>query len=159
MPPAVLYLAGLSVLLTDVDVRAHRLPDVVMLPSYPVVLALLGATSLCGSGSGSLLRAVLGGAAGYGCWLLLWAATRGGVGFGDVKLAGVLGLYAGWLGWGAWLVATFAGVLYAGTTGAVLLLLGRVARRTRLPMGPFLLAGTLTAALGGHGLVDALLQI
>jgi leader peptidase (prepilin peptidase) / N-methyltransferase len=69
----------------------------------------------------------------------------GGMGFGDVKLAGLLGLYLGWLGWSSVWVGAFAGFLLGGLAGGGLLLAGRANRRTTIPFGPAMLAGALLA--------------
>jgi leader peptidase (prepilin peptidase)/N-methyltransferase len=70
---------------------------------------------------------------------------RGGMGLGDVKLAGVLGLYLGWLGWSAVWIGTFAGFLLGGLVGAVLLLTRAATRKSAIPFGPAMLAGALLA--------------
>ena len=81
-------------------------------------------------------------------------ATPRGVGFGDVKLAGILGMYGGWLGWSAWTLSLLTASLYAGAVGVVLLASGRAGLRSRVAMGPYLVAGALTAALVGQQLLD-----
>lgn len=152
--PAYLYLVAVGVTLSLVDLRSHRLPNALNLPSYPIAAGLLGAAALVGSGSGSLARALLGGAASYLLYLALRLASPRGVGFGDVKLAGVLGMYGGWLGWSVWTLSLLTASLYAGAVGLVLLALGRAGLRSRVAMGPCLVAGALTAALVGQQLVD-----
>ena len=148
--PAFLYLAAVGVTLSLVDLRSHRLPNALTLPSYPIAAALLGAAAVAGSGSGSLGRALLGGAASYLLLLALRLATPRGVGFGDVKLAGVLGMYGGWLGWSAWTLSLLTASLYAGVVGVVLLASGRAGPGRRVAM----VAGALTAALVGQQLID-----
>lgn len=152
--PAYLYLVAVGVTLSLVDLRSHRLPNALTLPSYPITAGLLGAAALAGSGSGSLARALLGGAASYLLYLVLRLASPRGVGFGDVKLAGVLGMYGGWLDWSAWTLSLLTASLYAGAVGLVLLALGRAGLRSRVAMGPYLVAGALTAALLGQQLAD-----
>lgn len=152
--PAFLYLAAVGVTLSLVDLRSHRLPDALTLPSYPAAAALLGVAAVAGSGSGSLGRALLGGAASYLLLPALRLATPRGVGFGDVKLAGVLGVYGGWLGWSARTLSLLTASLYAGGVGVVLLASGRAGLRSRVAMGPYLVAGALTAALVGQQLID-----
>ncbi|MFC7480110.1 hypothetical protein ACFQX7_08815 [Luedemannella flava] len=72
------------------------------------------------------------------------------MGFGDVKLAGLLGLYLGWLGWGPVIVGTFAGFLFGAVVGAVLMLIRRAGRKSAVAFGPFMLAGAFLAIfLGG----------
>jgi len=153
--PAFLYLAAVGVTVAVVDLRSHRLPNALTLPSYPAAAALLGMAAVAGSGSGSLGRALLGGAASYLLLLTLRLATPRGVGFGDVKLAGILGMYGGWLGWSAWTLSLLTASLYAGAVGVVLLASGRAWLRSRGAVGPYLVAGALTAALVGPQLIDS----
>ena len=151
--PAFLYLAAVGVTLSLVDLRSHRLPNALTLPSYPIAAALLGVAAVAGSASGSLGRALLGGTASYLLLLALRLASPSGVGFGDVKLAGILGMYGGWLGWRAWTLSLLTASLYAGAVGVVLLATGRAGPRSRVAMGPYLVAGALTAALVGPQLI------
>ncbi len=155
--PAYLYLVAVGLTLSLVDLRSHRLPNVLTLPSYPIAAGLLAAAALLGSSSGSLGRALLAGAASYLLYLALRLANPRGLGFGDVKLAGVLGMYSGWLGWSAWTLSLLAASLYAGTIGLALLALRRLDRRSHMALGPYLIAGTLTAALIGQRLLDGAL--
>ena len=157
--PAYLYLAavGLALALIDLDVR--RLPDALTLPSYPVVAALLALGAALGSGSGELVRALLGGLAMAGSYFALFFAHPRGMGFGDVKLSGVLGMATAWFGWGAFGVGLFAGFLLGGVWGIALLLSGRGGRKSAVPFGPFMLAGTLLAVLAGQPLADAYVRL
>src|SRR6476469_4129507 len=98
--PAYLYLAAVGVALALIDLDVKRLPDVLTLPSYVVAAVLLGIASL--NEPHLLLRAVLGGLAMFGVYFALAFAYPAGMGFGDVKLSGVLGLFTAWLGWDVW---------------------------------------------------------
>ena len=153
--PAFLVLVAVGVTLTAVDVRLHRLPDALTLPSYPLLVLLLAGAALLGADSGSFTRALSGGAAMFLCYLALHLANPRGLGFGDVKLAGVLGLCTGWLGWGVWAVGIASASLFAGVFGLALLLLRRAERRSSVAMGPFLVLGALTAVLVGQQVADA----
>ncbi len=157
--PAYLYLAavGLALALIDLDVR--RLPDLLTLPSYPVVAGLLLVAALAGSGSGSLLRALLGGLAMWSFYVVLRLAYPAGMGLGDVKLAGVLGMATGWLGWAEWGVGLFAGFLLGGVWSLGLVAAGRANRKTTVPFGPFMLLGCLLAVLVGGRLMRAYLDL
>ena len=157
--PAYLYLAAVGLALALIDVDVKRLPDVLTLPSYVVVAALLGLAALLGSDSGDLLRALLGGGAMYALYFALCFAYPAGMGFGDVKLAGVLGMATAWYGWGAWTVGLFAGFLFGGVFGVALILLRRGGRKSKVPYGPFMLAGALLAVLAGERLADAYLSL
>lgn len=128
-----------------------------MLPSYAVGLALLGLAALVDRNPDAFGRAVIGMAALFAFYFLLALAYPAGMGFGDVKLSGVLG-YLGYLGVGELLVGAFAGFLLGGLAGAALVVLRRAGRKTAIPFGPFMLAGALVGILAGHPLADAYLS-
>jgi leader peptidase (prepilin peptidase)/N-methyltransferase len=86
----------------------------------------------------------------YGFYLALRLIHVGGMGGGDVKLAGVIGLYLGWLGWGALAVGALAAFLLGGVFGVLLLALRRAGRRSAIPFGPWMLAGAWTGILAGE---------
>ncbi len=157
--PAYLYLAAVGLALAVIDLDVRRLPDLLTLPSYPVAVVLLALAAALGSDSGALTRALLGGVAMFAFYFLLCLAYPAGMGFGDVKLSGVLGLYTAWLGWGAWAVGFFCGFLFGGVWGVGLILLGRGGRKTKVPFGPFMLLGTLLAVLVGEPLAAAYLRL
>lgn len=145
--PAYLYLALVSLPLAAIDVEQHRLPDVLTLPSYPIALALLGAAALFGGQGRHMLPAVVGMVALGVLYVVLHLVNPRGMGLGDVKLAGVLGIYLGWLGADTWLVGAFLGVLFGGLTAVALLVLRKVTAKSYIPFGPFMIAGTLVAVL------------
>jgi leader peptidase (prepilin peptidase) / N-methyltransferase len=147
--PAFCYFGVLAVALAFIDARSQRLPDFLTLPSYPVALILLAVAATATSGGGRrILDALVGMAA---AWLLFFAQALiypAGIGWGDVKLSGLVGMYLGWLGvgWlglGALAAGLFLGYLLAASAGVVLLGTRRATAKTRLAFGPFLLAGTL----------------
>ncbi len=90
------------------------------------------------------MRALIGMAALYAFYFVLAFIYPAGMGFGDVKLAGVLGLYLGWLGWAELVVGGFLGFLLrrCGRPG-LLMPVRRAGRKSQIPFGPFMLAGAL----------------
>ena len=148
--PAFLYLGAVCVALTLIDVDVKRLPNALTLPSYAVGAVLLGAAALADGDRDRLVRALLGMAALYAVYFALAFAYPAGMGFGDVKLAGVLGLYLGWLGWPVWAVGLVAGFVSGGLFGVVLLAAGRAGRKTAIPFGPFMIFGALLAIFAGQ---------
>lgn len=157
--PAFLYLGAVGVALALIDLDTKRLPDALTLPSYLVGVVLLSGAVLLGADAGLLLRAVLGMAALFAFFFGLAFAYPAGMGFGDVKLAGVLGLFLGWVGWGALLVGAFTGFLLGGVVGVVVVLRKRGGRKTAIPYGPFMLLGAFLAVLVGQPLFDAYLGL
>jgi leader peptidase (prepilin peptidase)/N-methyltransferase len=144
--PAYLYFVVIAVVLAVIDLESRRLPNVIVLPSYVVLAVLLTASSLWRHDFWPLARAGIGGALLFVFFMVLAAAQPAGMGFGDVKLAGLIGLALGYLSWSALLIGAFAGFLLGGIAGVVLLARGR-SRDTTIPYGPFLIAGALLAIL------------
>jgi leader peptidase (prepilin peptidase)/N-methyltransferase len=143
--PAFCYLAVLAVPLALIDARYQRLPDVLTLPSYPVALVLLGAgAAFVPAGGRHLAGALIGMAAVWLFYALQVIIYPAGMGWGDVKLSGLIGLYLGWFGPRALLAGVLGGYLLAAVTGIALFAARRAGRKSRLPFGPFMLAGALT---------------
>ena len=98
--PAFCYLAAISIALALIDVEVHRLPDAIVLPSYPIALVLLAIPTVADrEWDRRLVPTLVGGLALWLFYFVLVLIYPAGMGFGDVKLAGVLGLYLGWRGW------------------------------------------------------------
>ncbi len=157
--PAYLYFAAVGVALALIDLDVKRLPDALTLPSYVVGATLLGIAALAGSDSGEWIRALLGAAAFFAVYFALCFAYPAGMGFGDVKLAGVLGLYLAWIGWDAWGVGLMLGFFLGGFFGIGLVLAKKGGRKTAVPFGPFMLVGALIGVLAGPELFDGYLRL
>lgn len=156
--PAFLYLGAIGVALALIDLDVKRLPNAIVLPSYVVAAVLLGAAAVLGDDWGSYLRAGLGMAALFGFYFLLALVYPAGMGWGDVKLAGVLGAYLGWLGWAEVVTGAFLGFLFGGVVGMGLMASRRAGRKSQIPFGPFMLVGALVAILWGSALADLYLD-
>ncbi|MBH0008443.1 A24 family peptidase [Salinibacterium sp. SWN1162] len=139
--PAFLYFAAISIALTLIDLDTQTLPNKIVLPSILVGLALLAIAS-AGTGNWSaLLGAVLGSLALFIFYFIVAIVSPRGMGMGDVKLAAVVGLYLGWLGWGTLAVGAFAAFLLGGLFAIALLVFKKAGRRSAIPFGPWMIAG------------------
>ena len=141
------YLGVLAVALAQVDAVVQRLPDSLTLPAYPALIALLGVAAIVSHDGAALLRALLGGLALGGGYLLLGLASRWQLGGGDIKLAGLVGLALGWLGWRTLITGASLGFVLAAAVSLILLAAGRVSRQTMISFGPFMLGGALLAVM------------
>ena len=152
-----MYLVPVGVALAVVDWRTRLLPTWVIAPSYAVVAVLALAAALLGHDLDDLARAGWGWAVAGGTFLLLWLIYPRGMGYGDVRLSGVLGIALGYLGWGELLVGVYAGFLLGGIGGTLLTLL-RIVDRRAYPFGPFMLLGALIGVVWGGSIADLYLN-
>jgi leader peptidase (prepilin peptidase)/N-methyltransferase len=160
--PALLYLAAISVALALIDLDVHRLPDSIVLPSYLVGVALLALASANPGGTAdwdALVRALIGGVVLFAFYFVVTYIHPAGMGFGDVKLAGVLGMYLAWFGWGQLVVGWFAAFLLGGVAAVVLLVTGRAGRKSGIPFGPWMLAGAWVGLVVGGTLWSSYLDL
>jgi leader peptidase (prepilin peptidase)/N-methyltransferase len=155
---ALWWLAAVSVILTVIDVDTRRLPRSIVLPGYAVAGLALFASCLLGAPWTSLGRAAIGMAAMFALYALLRVIRPDGMGAGDVRLAGLLGLYLGWFGWGALAVGALAGFVFGGVFGLVLMAVRKAGRRSAIPYGPWLLAGAWAGILAGEPIAAAYLS-
>src|SRR5262245_20149722 len=144
---------GLLVAISVIDLRHYRIPNRLV---YPAVL-LSAAFVVVGDLAGAPLSAAWAGigliAYGAGLLVLPLVAPRG-MGMGDVKLAGLIGLVLGAVDLSLVAVAAAAGILLGGV-GAIVALLAGAGRKTRIPYGPFMAGGAAVAVFVGDALVDA----
>jgi leader peptidase (prepilin peptidase)/N-methyltransferase len=118
--PAYLYLAAIGMTLAMIDFDMRRLPDTLVLPSYVIAVLLL---MPAGAMSGDWLtagRAFAGMAALAAIYFALTVAYPHSLDFGDVKVAGLIGLYLGWFSWAALLVGAIAGLAIVAIGGSAL---------------------------------------
>jgi leader peptidase (prepilin peptidase) / N-methyltransferase len=134
-----------GVVLGSVDLLAHRLPDRVTYPAAVVCAAAFLADAAVLDSWAALARALTAAAAGLAVAGLGWLVSPQGLGLGDVKLLGLLGLVLGWFGWGVLLAGVFLGLLVGAAVSLALLAVRRVGWRTAIPFGPPLLAGAVVA--------------
>jgi leader peptidase (prepilin peptidase)/N-methyltransferase len=156
---AFLYLAAITVALAMIDIDTHTLPNAIVLPAYAVGGFLLLVAALFGGEPARLLTALAGGAAMFALYLVLALLYPGGMGLGDVKLAGVLGIYLGWLGWGSIAVGAFGGFLLGGVFAVVLLTTRRANRKSGIPFGPWMLAGAWVGIFAGNSIATGYLAL
>lgn len=157
--PAYLYLGAVGVALFMIDIDVKRLPNAIVLPAYVVLPVLLALASWATDDWGALLRAGIAGAVLYAFYFVAMIVYPGGMGFGDVKLAGVLGMALGWVGWGALAVGAFGAFLLGGVFSIGLLAFRRADRKSGIPFGPWMLLGAALGLACGEQLWNAYLGL
>ena len=147
--PAFLVLAAGLVALSVIDLEHFLLPNRIV---YPLAIGTLGLLALAALGDDAWAafgRAILGGVAAAVALGALHLASPRSMGFGDVKLAFVLGLVLGWLGWSELVLGLFCGFLAGAVVGLALIAARHRGRKDHMPFGPFLAFGTLVVLLWG----------
>jgi len=144
------FFGVLGVALAAIDIAVQRLPDLLTLTAYPILIALLTGAAIAGHDFAALLRALLGGLALAGVFLVLALVRPGQLGGGDIKLAGVAGLALGWLGWPVLIVGAALGFVLSAVVSVALLAARRVTLHSAISFGPFLLGGALLAMLASR---------
>lgn len=154
---AVLWLVVVGVLLATVDLRVTRLPNILVGLAYTGAVPLLALATFRSPAEPHLDRAIATLISVFlvmALYWLLWRVHPGGIGYGDVKLSGFTGLYAGWAaGVPGALAASFWAFGAFSLVGLVLLALRRISRRQPFPLGPFMLGATFVIALAGEPLL------
>ncbi len=156
---AMLYLAAVSIALALIDVDTRRLPFWIVTPSWFVGAGLLGAAALLAGEPGAAVRMLTGAVALWGLYRVLHLLYPRGMGYGDVRLAGLIGAYLAWLGYGPLVVGAFAGFLLGALGGVVLIAAKGAGLKATIPYGPYMLAGTWVALVAGRPLAEGYLQL
>jgi leader peptidase (prepilin peptidase)/N-methyltransferase len=146
---AFLALAAVSVALAAIDLELAVLPNRIVVPALIATVALLSASGAISGDLIAIARMLIGGAALFLLYALLALVPRG-MGYGDVKLAALLGAAMAWVGIPALVVGAFAAFILGGIVGVALLIARRAGRGARIPFGPWMLAGAWVGIFAGE---------
>lgn len=145
--PAYLFLVAIAPALGVIDAVTRRLPNFIVLPSYPLTALLLGFAAWRAGNLGPFWRMLFAGAITYALLLVIaLTAPPRAFGWADVKLGGLLGLFLGYLGW----MTTLLGMMTGWSLAAIYVVVRALSRSRRgqpLPMGPAFLIGALLTVI------------
>jgi leader peptidase (prepilin peptidase)/N-methyltransferase len=153
--PAYCFFFAVLVAVAALDVEHRVIPNRILRPALVTTVPLLGAAAIADGAGRPALDALVGGALAFAALALVHLAQPRGLGFGDVRLAGFIGLYLGWLGLAdvalgllvAFVLAAVGALAVVMATGSGLLV--------RLPFAPFLGAGAVLVVFWGAPLARA----
>lgn len=157
----------LFIILIITDLEQGILPNKVVYPGMAIALIMAGLGTIFGFEPVLIKEAIprlhklwianaaIGGAAGFVILFIIALVFRGGMGWGDVKLAGLIGIAAGFP---LVLVAIFLAVVGGGLVAVILLLLKIKKRKEPIPFGPFLSIAAMSTLLWGNDLLHWYLQ-
>jgi leader peptidase (prepilin peptidase) / N-methyltransferase len=137
--------AAIAVQLALIDLTEQRLPRTLIWPTTAVLLLLLAVDAIHDQSAEAVIRAVAGAAVLVALYLLLGIASHGGLGAGDIRLAGPVGLLLAWHNWQALTLGTLLGLAGSAAAGIITAALAR--KRVDVPHGPAMLTGAFTALL------------
>jgi prepilin signal peptidase PulO-like enzyme (type II secretory pathway) len=136
-----------------VDAECHLLPRKIVTPALGVVGVGLAALSLAEGRGTPALDAAIGAVVGFVVLFALYRVTRGGIGFGDVRLAALCGAVEGFVGLDRVAVAILVGFVAAGVVSLLLVGARRATLRSAIPFGPFLALGAVVSVVFGPNLL------
>jgi leader peptidase (prepilin peptidase)/N-methyltransferase len=142
------------VALVWIDLRTKRLPREITYAALALSAPVLALAAVINDEPERIWQALLGAAIALAFMWLVYVASRGGMGDGDVRLAPLLGMHLGYLNPGIVPIGLFLGFLLGAVVGVVAMTVGKAGRKTALPFGPFLAAGTVLAVFVGQDVVN-----
>ena len=152
-PAFCVLMAGL-VALSWIDLHTKRLPREITYWTAGLGAPLLVVAALVEHAPKRIWMMLLGAAISLAIMALIYWASRGGMGDGDVRLSPLLGAYLGWLNPGLAPVGLFFGFLIGAIVGVSMMIEQGGSRKMAVPFGPFLALGTVLAIFVGQRYID-----
>jgi leader peptidase (prepilin peptidase)/N-methyltransferase len=150
-----LPLTPVAVMLSVIDWHTRLLPRLVVLPATLLATVLVVTVGLATDHREAMVRALLAMVlVRTFFWLLWWFLPGAGMGFGDVRLAALVGLVLGWVGWGAVAIGIWVGTVAFGVPGLILAIVRRDRKLMKkpFPYGPFMVFGAFVGLVWGTAL-------
>lgn len=147
-------LVPVAIALSYVDWHTRLLPRLVVLPATLATVLAMVVVGLASDERDALVRALVAMVAVRSFFWLLWFVRSAGMGFGDVRLAALVGLVLGWVGWGAVAIGVWVGFVAFAVPGLLLAVVrrDRALLKQAFPFGPFMAAGALVGLVWGPAL-------
>jgi len=157
--PVYAYFVWLSITLSIIDFRELRLPNKYVYPAYGIVSLGLLLPALVDNLWDSFWAAMVCAVSGLALFMVMHVVYPSGLGMGDVKLAGVIGMIAGWVSWSTAIVCLMLAFFLSAIVSIGLLVSRKATMKSALPFGPFMLGGAIIAVpsrrLCAHSLLSA----
>ncbi len=152
--PAYLAFGGTTLAVTLTDIDHQLIPNRILFPGLGVAAGLLVIGAAIVGDSDDLIRAAIAGLVYFSGLLIVALVARGGFGMGDVKLALLLGIFLGFVGWGSLGVGFTLSILLGGVASVLVMIFTRKGRRSRFAYGPYLVAGAWIGLFWGPQIFD-----
>jgi len=151
-------LAATLVAQTAIDLETQRLPRSITYTAMVMGAVALTVAAIVIDEPERIWMAAVGAVIALAIMWLIYTLSKGGMGDGDVRLAPLLGMYLGWINPGIVAPGLFFGFIAGAVVGVAMMAGNRAGRRTALPFGPFMAAGTVIAIFVGQPFVDVVMQ-
>ncbi len=152
--PAYLVFFACLLVVTVIDLEYSIIPNRIVYPTIFASLPLLALAALAKGDFGRLGSALAGAGIAFAVMFVVHLISPESMGFGDVRLTFIIGLFLGWLSLSHVVVGLFLGFALGAVVGVGLMLTRRRGRKDSVPFGPFLAAGAALAVLLGRPLID-----
>jgi leader peptidase (prepilin peptidase) / N-methyltransferase len=152
--PAYLVFFACLLVVSVIDLEYSIIPNRIVYPTIFASLPLLAVAALVDDDFGRLGTALVGAAIAFGVLFVVHLISPASMGFGDVRLSFILGLFLGWLGLSHVVAGLFLGFALGAVVGVGLMLTKRRGRKDSVPFGPFLAGGAALAVLFGRPLIS-----
>ena len=156
--PGFLLFAWVLFVVSIIDIDTRKIPNRLMYPLTPALLVLMVAAAVLAGSPRRALDVVIGGIGAFVVLLVIALIQPRGMGMGDVKLAGFIGIALGYLSIGLVVLGIFGGFLLGGVVSIVLLVTRARGRRDMIPFGPYLAGGALLTLFAGQPVLEAYLR-
>lgn len=151
--PAYLVFFAALLAISVIDLQLQIIPNRIVYPAIFASIPLLALAALAAGDWTDFTQAMVSAAVAWLALLAVHLVQPGGMGFGDVRLSFLLGMFLGWLSYGHALMGIFLGFLLGAVVGLLLVGLRIRSRTDHVPFGPFLAAGAAITILVGGPLV------
>jgi leader peptidase (prepilin peptidase)/N-methyltransferase len=150
--PAYLVFFLCLISITVIDADRQIIPNWIIYPTIFTSIPLLALAALAGDDWDRFGDALIGAAAAWTTLFLIHMISPAGMGFGDVRLSFVLGLFLGWISLLHVFTGMFLGVLIICAFGIVLAVLRLRSLKKHMAFGPFLALGSTLAVFAGEAI-------
>ena len=156
---ALCYFAFIGVVLSIIDLKTQRLPDVLVLPTFAVSLVLLSVAALLIDEPSRILTMFICAVGSSFLYGILWFFFPNGFGLGDVKLMLVVGAILGWFSVGQAVLGVMLPFIVLSVVALPLMLVKIVGRKTKAPLGPWIVLGAIISIMFGDIIVNTYLSV
>lgn len=153
------YFAFIGVVLSIIDIKTMRLPTVLIYPTFIFSVVLLSASAWFLGDLSKIAWMLIGGAGSFIVYFIIWFLFPKGFGFGDVRLILLTGSILGWFSLGHAVLGLILPFIILSIVALPLMITKILTRKTKVPLGPWIIAGAIISILFGDIIINTYLTI